>query len=486
MLEDLAATILQRLLGRYVQGLEARNLRVAVWSGRVVLENLMLRPEALSGILPVHVREGFIGRIEMVVPWHKLKSLPVTIELQEVLVLAAPLNQRSWTDDDEKAHRATQKRLQLRAYKRELQRFVDDLKGHRPELEGELVPLLSRVLDNVQLTISSLHLRYEDVTNVPRQWACALGLRLRVLRIKSADQHGRARFVDRTPVLPASLDQLCLARSMHAHTWPASAQGQPTRKLIEVEDLSIYLDVQSTIPFHQSGPGATSGKQGPPPLRPKTGSPSKEVVPSSKPSSFQHTPNSPGSFAPVTSARTPQGFPDNDVGSGIGKAMPSRAAPPDDELPPIRSWCAFGDRPSAPSLLLSPMNGRAVCLLDTNVGRSPSSAACVVKISMQVVALQLTNDQTTVLGELLYYAQNHRLLHRRQRYAALRPLCTVNDAPREWWRCAFAGGAVTDCCYSHWPVWHMHRYLGKAASCEWALKPIALSAAMLRARRLYM
>ena len=84
VLEDLAATILQRLLGRYVQGLEGRNLRVAVWSGRVVLENLMLRPEALSGLLPLHVQAGFIGRIEMVVPWHKLKTLPVTIELQQV------------------------------------------------------------------------------------------------------------------------------------------------------------------------------------------------------------------------------------------------------------------------------------------------------------------------------------------------------------------------------------------------------------------
>lgn len=86
MLEDLAASVLQRLLGRYVQGLEGRNLRVAMWSGRVVLENLMLRPEALSGLFPLHVKEGYIGRIEMVVPWHKLKSLPVTIELHQVRI----------------------------------------------------------------------------------------------------------------------------------------------------------------------------------------------------------------------------------------------------------------------------------------------------------------------------------------------------------------------------------------------------------------
>ena len=39
---------------------------------------------AIFGRRPLHVQAGFIGRIEMVVPWHKLKTLPVTIELQQV------------------------------------------------------------------------------------------------------------------------------------------------------------------------------------------------------------------------------------------------------------------------------------------------------------------------------------------------------------------------------------------------------------------
>ena len=92
-LEDLTATLLQRLLGRYITGLEGRNLRVAVWSGRVVLENLTLRPDALVGLLPVGVRAGFVGRIEMSVPWHKLGSSPVTLELHDVFMLAMPLNE---------------------------------------------------------------------------------------------------------------------------------------------------------------------------------------------------------------------------------------------------------------------------------------------------------------------------------------------------------------------------------------------------------
>ena len=106
-LEDLTATLLQRLLGRYITGLEGRNLRVAVWSGRVVLENLHLRPDALIGLLPVGVRAGFVGRIEMSVPWHKLGSSPVTLELHDVFVLAMPLNEAGWKAEEVSSARMT-------------------------------------------------------------------------------------------------------------------------------------------------------------------------------------------------------------------------------------------------------------------------------------------------------------------------------------------------------------------------------------------
>ena len=117
-LEDLTATLLQRLLGRYIAGLEGRNLRVAVWSGRVVLENLHLRPDALVGLLPVGVRAGFIGRIEMSVPWHKLGSSPVTLELHDVFVLAMPLNEAVWTPEEASSFHWVRKQAKLRVQER--------------------------------------------------------------------------------------------------------------------------------------------------------------------------------------------------------------------------------------------------------------------------------------------------------------------------------------------------------------------------------
>ena len=308
-------------------------------------------------------------------------------------MLAVPLNQRAWTEADETAYEIARKRLALRTRKRELQQFVEELKGQRPELEGELVPLLSRVLDNVQLTISGLHIRYEDSINLcpqHRECTCALGLRLGAVRIKSADAHGRARFVERAP-------------------------GQPMRKLIEIEEISVYLDV----------------------LRPKA-----EESP--------QTPADPADAVP-TAAATAATAAQSALDARFG-ALGSTAE--------IQS--AFRDH-VASSVLLRPLSGRAVCEFNPAASRPPTASAVVIKVALQLVALQLTHPQTLALGELLYYAQHHKLLHRRQRYAALRPDCSPLQSPRSWWR-----------------------YLGKAAHTEWAPKPAPLSGRLLRGRRVYM
>lgn len=59
MLEGLAASILSKYLGAYVDGLQKENLSLSVGAGDVVLEHLELKKEALQELdLPVTVRAG--------------------------------------------------------------------------------------------------------------------------------------------------------------------------------------------------------------------------------------------------------------------------------------------------------------------------------------------------------------------------------------------------------------------------------------------
>ena len=57
MFESLVLTILERVLGQYVEGLDRASLKVAVWSGNVTLTELKLRREACYALgLPLSVK----------------------------------------------------------------------------------------------------------------------------------------------------------------------------------------------------------------------------------------------------------------------------------------------------------------------------------------------------------------------------------------------------------------------------------------------
>ncbi|PYD84050.1 hypothetical protein DNF23_56670, partial [Pseudomonas syringae pv. pisi] len=51
MLETLAADLLSRFLGQYIEGLETKNISLGLWSGKLCLRSLSLRTEALSVFL---------------------------------------------------------------------------------------------------------------------------------------------------------------------------------------------------------------------------------------------------------------------------------------------------------------------------------------------------------------------------------------------------------------------------------------------------
>lgn len=64
MFEGQLAYYLNRYLGSYVYGLDPQSLKVSVFSGDVVLNNLQLKPSALADLnLPISVKSGLLGRL---------------------------------------------------------------------------------------------------------------------------------------------------------------------------------------------------------------------------------------------------------------------------------------------------------------------------------------------------------------------------------------------------------------------------------------
>ena len=62
--------------------------------------------------LPIEVKYGSIGKLSLKIPWTNLSNSPVTITVQDVFVVAAPLNHRPYQNDkDEKLERTRKKRF---------------------------------------------------------------------------------------------------------------------------------------------------------------------------------------------------------------------------------------------------------------------------------------------------------------------------------------------------------------------------------------
>ena len=91
-LENVVSSALNNALGAYFYGIESQKLKVDVFRGQVVLQNLPVREDALAAFqLPYKIRWGVVGTLKLNVPWQKLGREPVDVVIDEAFVLVVPI-----------------------------------------------------------------------------------------------------------------------------------------------------------------------------------------------------------------------------------------------------------------------------------------------------------------------------------------------------------------------------------------------------------
>ena len=158
----IADVLLDRLLGRWIN-LEGR--KVDLRGGKITLKDIELREDAFDALaLPVAVRGGHIGQIEIEVPWTKLKTESLVVKLHSPVLLLAPHSEGDWDDALESRRAKARKARSLESL-----RQVGRLPSAEPEDEQEsgsfVSRLVERVLSNMQLLVTSAIVRFEDHTH---------------------------------------------------------------------------------------------------------------------------------------------------------------------------------------------------------------------------------------------------------------------------------------------------------------------------------
>ncbi|XP_051234052.1 intermembrane lipid transfer protein VPS13C isoform X4 [Dicentrarchus labrax] len=227
--ESLVSDLLNRFIGDYVENLDKSQLKIGIWGGNVVLENLKVKENALSEFdVPFKVKAGQIGKLTLKIPWKNLYNDAVVATLDGLYLLVVP----GATGSDPKTSSpynaikydaAKEERYQQEAKQRELQRIEEalqtaarrvskgskkhkkvkkglkKLKGHDNKAEKAqeekkdtfVEKLATQVIKNLQVKISSIHLRYEDDLSDPQR-PLSMGVTLSELSLQTTDENWKS------------------------------------------------------------------------------------------------------------------------------------------------------------------------------------------------------------------------------------------------------------------------------------------------------
>ena len=222
MLEGLVATLLNRFLGMYVKNFDPKQLNVGIWSGDVKLRNLELRREALDQLhLPVNVVEGHLGQLTLSIPWSNLRGKPVKVNIEDVFLLAAPKVDADYNEEEEEKRAQAVKMEKLENAELLKERNTEGLSQEEQQKNQSFTQsLVTAIVDNLQVSIKNIHVRYEDSIAAPGH-SFAIGLTLQDFGAVSTDADWR----------PASIQ----------------ASSPSTHKLVSLNALAVYWNTDATL-----------------------------------------------------------------------------------------------------------------------------------------------------------------------------------------------------------------------------------------------
>ncbi|CAH2071109.1 unnamed protein product, partial [Iphiclides podalirius] len=185
--ESIVVDVLNRFLGDYVENLNRSQLKLGIWGGDVVLENLILKQNALEELnIPVQTVYGHLGKLVLKIPWKNLYGASVEATIERLFLIVNPTAEVKYDPEKEE-------KMALAAKQAELARVEEAKKKEALKDENKLdetfvEKLVTQIIKNVQLKISDIHIRYEDSITNPKT-PFSFGITLHNLSVHTTDEN---------------------------------------------------------------------------------------------------------------------------------------------------------------------------------------------------------------------------------------------------------------------------------------------------------
>ncbi|KAF9229286.1 vacuolar protein sorting-associated protein 13 [Gyrodon lividus] len=232
--KEVLNVLFNRILAPYVENLDMNQVNYGIGQGQLTLHNLRLKRGALDKFsLPVDVLQGYLGTFTLSLHWMNLGNRPVEILIEDVylLVVTSPQIDIDPEEEECRAQATKQERLEnaellhMRGLATDQVRPADA----SPQSQGLWASLTAKIINNLQVTVKNIHVRYEDKISVPGH-PFAAGITLAGFTARSVNEKWEPAFIEST------------AGAIH--------------KLANLQSLAVYFDTDSQsmagLPLHEA------------------------------------------------------------------------------------------------------------------------------------------------------------------------------------------------------------------------------------------
>jgi len=226
------ADVLERVLGAFVEGIDADSLKLDALGGDVTLKSLRLKISAFEALnLPLAVADGRLGEVRVKVPWRNLGSEPMLISIRTLHLLLTPLPAGAGgaaAAAKEAANALATKREALAAWE-----AVQEKGGEEEKLnwvDAQVQKMVRGVMQKLEIEVIDVHVRIQRTMQAD---SLAAGLLLKSLRVndlpvpKAGGAHGTAKQIDE--MLSALVRKSARIEGLAIYLTTASGGGEGTR-----------------------------------------------------------------------------------------------------------------------------------------------------------------------------------------------------------------------------------------------------------------
>ncbi|KAL1410608.1 Vacuolar protein sorting-associated protein 13 [Vanrija albida] len=221
VIKDMALRMLNVYVSPYVDNLNPDDLQLSILAGKAEFHGLRLKKSVLERFgLPVEIVAGDIGSLSLTIPWQAMKSQPAQIVIDDIFVLARARPQgKVDPEEDERIDQATKQEKLRSAEAVDSAANQVEQAGGAENKETYFGAIATRIINNVQIHIKNIHLRYEDGTSTPDH-PFAAGLTISEFKMVSTDENWVEAFLEND------------VKDVH--------------KLSKLSALSVYFDTDAT------------------------------------------------------------------------------------------------------------------------------------------------------------------------------------------------------------------------------------------------